>query len=135
MGGSFNPLSAILKENKLTGPNYIDWKRILNLVLTTEGYKFVLTEKCPHSFLPASTILIPKYFFEVQHHVIGSNHGLMLMLQHIGHRGQYVAASHLISLSPFLIGLVFLFRGDAIWLIWAYLSQYKFIALGSQDKV
>ena len=47
MGGSFNPLSVILKENKLTGPNYIDWKRNLNLVLTAEGYKFVLTEVCP----------------------------------------------------------------------------------------
>ena len=46
MGGSFNPLSVILKENKLTGPNYIDWKRNLNFVLTIEGYKFVLTEIC-----------------------------------------------------------------------------------------
>ena len=46
-GGSFNPLSVILKENKLTGPNYIDWKRNLNLVLTAEEYKFVLTDVCP----------------------------------------------------------------------------------------
>ena len=48
MGGeSFNPLSIILKDNKLTGPNYIDWKRNLNLVLTTQEYKFVLTDVCP----------------------------------------------------------------------------------------
>ena len=48
MGGeSFNPLSVILKENKLTGPNYIDWKRNLNLVLTAQEYKFVLTDVCP----------------------------------------------------------------------------------------
>ena len=47
MGGSFNPLSVILKENKLIGPNYIDWKRNLNLVLTAEEYKFVLTDVCP----------------------------------------------------------------------------------------
>ena len=46
-GGSFNPLSVILKENKLTGPNYIDWKRNLNLVLTAEEYKFVLIDVCP----------------------------------------------------------------------------------------
>ena len=46
MRGSFNPLSVILKENKLTGPNYIDWKCNLNLVLTVEGYKFVLTKIC-----------------------------------------------------------------------------------------
>ena len=49
MGGTFNPLSIILKENKLTGPNYIDWKRNLNLVLTVEGYKFILTKVCPPS--------------------------------------------------------------------------------------
>ena len=46
-GGSFNPLSVILKENMLTGPNYIDWKRNLNLVLTAQEYKFVLTDVCP----------------------------------------------------------------------------------------
>ena len=45
-GSSFNPLSFILKENKLTGPNYIDWKRNLNLVLTAEEYKFVVTDVC-----------------------------------------------------------------------------------------
>ena len=45
-GGSFNPFSLILKENKLTRPNYIDWKRNLNLVLTAEEYKFVLTDVC-----------------------------------------------------------------------------------------
>ena len=47
MGGSFNPLTVILKENKLTRPNFIDWKRNLNLVLTPEGYKFMLTDMCP----------------------------------------------------------------------------------------
>ena len=47
MGGLFNPLSVILKGNKLTRPNYIDWKRNLNLVLTAEEYKFVLTDVCP----------------------------------------------------------------------------------------
>ena len=53
MGGcSFNPLSVILKENKLIGPNYIgpnyiDWKRNLNLVLTAEEYKFVLAKGTP----------------------------------------------------------------------------------------
>ena len=46
-GSSFNPLSVILKENKFTGPNYIDWKRNLNLILTAKGYKFVLTYLFP----------------------------------------------------------------------------------------
>ena len=45
--GSFNPLAVIRKENKLIGPNYIDWKRNLNIVLTLEKYKFVLTQEYP----------------------------------------------------------------------------------------
>ena len=44
---AFNPFAVILKENKLIGPNYIDWKRNLDIVLTTEEYKFVLTEVYP----------------------------------------------------------------------------------------
>ena len=41
--GSFNSLTIILKESKLTEPNYIDWKRNLDIMLTAEEYKFVLT--------------------------------------------------------------------------------------------
>ena len=44
---TFNPLVVILKENKLIEPNYIDWKRNLDIVLIAEEYKFVLTEVCP----------------------------------------------------------------------------------------
>ena len=44
---AFNALAVILKENKLTGPNYIDWKRNLGIILTAEEYKFVLLEVCP----------------------------------------------------------------------------------------
>ena len=47
MGGTFNPRLVILKENKLVGTNYIDWKRNLNLVLTAEDCNFVLTDICP----------------------------------------------------------------------------------------
>ncbi|XP_055814604.1 uncharacterized protein LOC129884310 [Solanum dulcamara] len=42
---SFNPLTSILNQNKLEGPNYVDWKRNL-IVLTSEDYKFVLAEEC-----------------------------------------------------------------------------------------
>ena len=42
----FKPLAVILKENKLIGPNYIDRKRNLNIMLTTKEYKFVLTKVC-----------------------------------------------------------------------------------------
>ncbi|XP_057969469.1 uncharacterized protein LOC131158621 [Malania oleifera] len=44
---AFNPLDVILKENKLVGPNYIDWKRNLNIVLTAKEYKYVLIEVSP----------------------------------------------------------------------------------------
>ena len=41
---AFNPLVVILKENKLDGTNYIDWKRNLDIVLIVEDYKFMLTD-------------------------------------------------------------------------------------------
>ncbi|KAL6566068.1 hypothetical protein OROGR_001683 [Orobanche gracilis] len=44
---SFNPLAVILKENKLDGTNFADWKRNLDIVLTAEGHKFVLIEENP----------------------------------------------------------------------------------------
>ena len=44
---AFNSLTVILKKNKLIGPNYIDWKRNLNIVLIMEKYKFMLIEVCP----------------------------------------------------------------------------------------
>ena len=39
------------------GTNYVDWKRNLNLVLTTEDYAFVLIEICP---LPPDSISTPE---------------------------------------------------------------------------
>ncbi|XP_019255051.1 PREDICTED: uncharacterized protein LOC109233626 [Nicotiana attenuata] len=32
----FNPLNDILTQNKLEGPNYVDWKRNLDIVLIVE---------------------------------------------------------------------------------------------------
>ncbi|XP_070036266.1 uncharacterized protein [Nicotiana tomentosiformis] len=43
---SFNPFTSILNQNKLEGSNYVDWKMNLDIVLTAEGYKFVITEEC-----------------------------------------------------------------------------------------
>ncbi|KAL8091678.1 hypothetical protein AgCh_034078 [Apium graveolens] len=43
----FNPIFTILKDNKLTGPNYIEWKRNLDIVLTAEEYKFCTYEPKP----------------------------------------------------------------------------------------
>ncbi|KAL5577812.1 hypothetical protein UlMin_019511 [Ulmus minor] len=44
---SFNPLLVILSQNRLIGDNFIDWKRNLNIVLTSEKHKFMLLEACP----------------------------------------------------------------------------------------
>ena len=33
---AFNPFTVILKENKLIRPNYIDWKRSLDIMLTAK---------------------------------------------------------------------------------------------------
>ena len=43
----FNPFATILNQNKLTGTSNVDWKRNLDIVLTTEGYKYVLSTPCP----------------------------------------------------------------------------------------
>ena len=44
---SFSPLVNILNQNKLIGSNYVDWKRNLDIVLTAEEHKYVLTKPCP----------------------------------------------------------------------------------------
>ena len=44
---SFSPLVAFLNQNKLTGPNFVDWKRNLDIVLIAEEHKYVLTQPCP----------------------------------------------------------------------------------------
>ena len=45
---SFGPLVAILNQNKLIGSNYVDWKRKLDIVLTAEKHKYVLSQPCPN---------------------------------------------------------------------------------------
>ena len=44
---SFSPLVTILNQNKLIGSNYVDWKRNLDIVLTVEDHKYVLTQSYP----------------------------------------------------------------------------------------
>ena len=45
---SFSPLVTILNQNKLIGSNYVNWKRNLDIVLTAEEHKYVLTKPCPN---------------------------------------------------------------------------------------
>ena len=49
---SFIPLAIILYQNKLIGPNYVDWKKNLDIVLTAEEYKYILTKERPN--IPAT---------------------------------------------------------------------------------
>ena len=42
-----SPLAMILTQNKLTGENYVDWKRNLDIVLTAENHKMALVTPCP----------------------------------------------------------------------------------------
>ena len=44
---SLNPLSTILSSNKLKTKSYVDWKRNLDIVLTVNKHKWVLTTPCP----------------------------------------------------------------------------------------
>ena len=43
----FSPLVTILNQNKLTGPNFVDWRRNFDTVLIAEEHKYVLTQPCP----------------------------------------------------------------------------------------
>ncbi|KAL5539680.1 hypothetical protein UlMin_045094 [Ulmus minor] len=40
-------LSSILNQNKLTGDNFVDWKRNLLIILSFEKHKYVLEKDCP----------------------------------------------------------------------------------------
>ena len=44
---AFSPLATILTQNKLTGNNYVEWKRNLNILLTTEDHIYVLSTPYP----------------------------------------------------------------------------------------
>ena len=44
---AFSPLATILTQNKLTGNNYVEWKRNLDIVLTTEDHIYGLSTPCP----------------------------------------------------------------------------------------
>ena len=41
---SYNPINLILTTDKLIEPNYVDWKKNLDIVLTLEELKWVTQE-------------------------------------------------------------------------------------------
>ena len=42
---SYNPINHILSTNKLIGPNYMDWKRNLDIELTLKESKWVTQDE------------------------------------------------------------------------------------------
>jgi|UniRef100_A0A2N9H2W8 hypothetical protein len=52
---NFNPLAKILDDNQLTGPNYVDWKRNLIIVLTADKIVYVLNAEPPELALTDAT--------------------------------------------------------------------------------
>ena len=44
---SYNPINLILTTNKLIETNYVDWKRNLDIVLTSEELKWATQEISP----------------------------------------------------------------------------------------
>ena len=52
---NFNPLARILDDNQLIGPNYVDWKRNLMIVLLADKIGYVLTFESPKLALDNAT--------------------------------------------------------------------------------
>ena len=52
---NFNPFAKILDENQLSGPNYVDWKRNLIIVLTADKIVHVLNAESPRLALADAT--------------------------------------------------------------------------------
>ena len=52
---NFNPLAKILDENRLSRPNYVDWKRNLIIVLTADKITHVLNTEAPELTLVDAT--------------------------------------------------------------------------------
>ena len=50
-----NPLSIILDNNRLTGPNFIDWQRNLKVVLASEKILYVIEKSLPLTLLEDSS--------------------------------------------------------------------------------
>ena len=44
---SSNPLSVILDQHRLTGPNFVDWLRNLKVILAFEKILYILNQKPP----------------------------------------------------------------------------------------
>ena len=52
---NFNPFAKILDDNRLSGPNYVDWKKNLIIVLTADKIAHVLNTESPKLTLADAT--------------------------------------------------------------------------------
>ena len=72
-----NPLSRILDDNILTGPNFLNWKRNLMIVLTVDKVGYVLREKT-HQLALANATPEQRVTFEKWHEADELAHCYML---------------------------------------------------------
>ena len=61
MSSAFSPLTTILTQ-KVNRNNFIDWKRNLDIVLTTEDHAYVLTTACPKEPAACATTVARREF-------------------------------------------------------------------------
>ena len=114
---SFNPLFAILNQNKLNGQNYVDWKRNLDIVLTAKGYKFAPTSPKPSELVPdASQEDKEKYDKWVKDNDMAKCYILASMSNVLQHQHQFftVASDIMFSLKEMFGSQVHLVRPRAM---------------------
>lgn len=59
---TFNKLFTILRDNKLTRPNYIGWKQNLDIVLTTKEHPFCIYEPKPDHLISDASESETEYY-------------------------------------------------------------------------
>ena len=60
-----NPLATIIEQNKLTGPNFVDWLKNLKIVLQSEKRAYVLDTAPP--LVPPEDITSEDYAGYLRH--------------------------------------------------------------------
>ncbi|EYU23826.1 hypothetical protein MIMGU_mgv1a009890mg [Erythranthe guttata] len=79
-----NPLAILLDQNRLNGTNYGDWKRNLNIVLTSEELTHVLNEEPPQKPAECASQEVKdayKSWFHKQHYSLASSKDVMASLK------------------------------------------------------
>ncbi|KAL5570148.1 hypothetical protein UlMin_026723 [Ulmus minor] len=86
------PLSSILNQNKLTGDNFVDWKKNLLIVLSFEKHKYVIERDCqpiPNENAPSAELLAYANWLdsnEIAHCYMMASMSSFLQKQHEGYK-------------------------------------------------